>query len=207
MALLSKIGKGIASSKGIGSGKGMGVLLGGALLAGGASKAGRAAVETVNEAATGDPNTDRYFMGSQGLSPSGLADAATGSGAAAVGTVGGAGIGAIFGGIGAFGLAGAAKELKPDSALKIGGKTLIHGADKKFNPLVRGMKSMSRGSLIMGGIAAGAAIGASAMTKGYVNRNQQFFKESPYTKGSAMQASSTQAYGDMVLGMHNSRRG
>ena len=59
----------------------------------------------------------------------------------------------------------------------------------------------------MGGIAIGGAIGASATTKGNVNRNKELLNTSPYSRGSAMQASSTQAYGDMVLGMHNSRRG
>lgn len=200
MGILNSIGR-------VGTGKGAGLLLGGVLAAGALKGTGRATVDLANEAAFGDQNTDKYFMGSQGLSASGLVDSVTGSKGGAAGTIGGAGIGAVFGGIGAAGVAGMAKELKPDSALKIGGKTIIHGADKKFNPLMRGMKGMSKGGLIMGGIAAGAAIGATAMTKGYVNRNKEFFNQSPYSRGSAMQASSTQAYGDMVLGMHNSRRG
>jgi hypothetical protein len=204
MSILGAIGRGAGR---VGTGKGAGLLLGGVFAAGLLKGTGRETVNLANEAAFGDQNTDKYFMGSQGLSISGLIDANTGSGGAAAGTVAGAGIGAIFGGIGAAGAAGMAKELKSDSALKIGGKTIIHGADKKFNPAIRGMKGMSKSGLIMGGIAIGGAIGASAMTKGYANRNQEFLNKSPYSRGSAMQASSTQAYGDMVLGMHNSRRG
>lgn len=59
----------------------------------------------------------------------------------------------------------------------------------------------------MVGAIAGAAIGAGAGIASYVNRNRDFYESNPYSRGSAMQASSTGAYGDIVLGMHNSRRG
>jgi hypothetical protein len=144
-------------------------------------------------------------MGSQGLGVSGLIDATTGSGGGVAGTIGGAAAGGIFGGIGAAAAGSALKDVTLQNSLNfpekmpgLGGKTILKGGTAA---------KMSGGKLGVAGAIVGAAVGASAMTKGYVNRNQQFFKESPYAKGSAMQASSTQAYGDMVLGMHNSRRG
>jgi hypothetical protein len=65
--------------------------------------------------------------------------------------------------------------------------------------------------------ALGSAVGAGAATigigglsaKSYINNNQQFFNESPYAprSNSLTTASSLNASGDIVLGMHNSRRG
>lgn len=78
----------------------------------------------------------------------------------------------------------------------LGGKTLFKG----------GVSSKARGLGLLGAVAGGA-IGATAMTASYINRNKDFFQSNPYNRGSAMQASSTGAYGDIVLGMHNSRRG
>jgi hypothetical protein len=60
---------------------------------------------------------------------------------------------------------------------------------------------------LQSGAIAGGAFGAATYSRSYVNRNRDFFQQSPYNRGSAMQAASTSAYGDMVLGMHNSRRG
>ena len=175
------------------------------------------AINAANDVAFGDPEADKYFMGSQGLSLSGIIDAKTGSAGGAAGTVGGAAIGGIFGGIGAGAAGSMLKQTSLENSLNvpthyakdipliggkkiagIGGKTILKGG---VGPRMGG------GALGVAGAIAGAAIGASAMARGYTNRNKQFFNESPYAKGSAMQASSTQAYGDMVLGMHNSRRG
>jgi hypothetical protein len=187
------------------TGKGFGLVLGGAFAAGVAKKTVDPAVNAANDIAFGDPEADKYFMGSQGLSPSGLLDARMGSGSGAAGTIAGTALGGIFGGIGASAAGSALKGQTLQKGVNvskkipgIGGKTILKAG---VRPKIGG------GTLGVVGAIAGAAIGATAMTKGYVNRNQQFFNESPYAKGSAMQASSTQAYGDMVLGMHNSRRG
>jgi hypothetical protein len=187
------------------TGKGFGLVLGGAFAAGVANKTARSTIDAGNDIAFGDPNADKYFMGSQGLSPGGILDAKTGSGMAAAGTIGGAAIGGIFGGIGAAAAGSALKGQTLQKGLNfsdkipgIGGKTILKAG---VRPKIGG------GTLGAVGAIAGAAIGASAMTRGYVNRNKEFYNTSPYAKGSAMQASSTQAYGDMVLGMHNTRRG
>lgn len=92
----------------------------------------------------------------------------------------------------------------------VGGKDIPMVGGKKI--LSAGKIGKGRGRAVGMGLAAvgaigGAAIGGTAYAKSYVNRNRDFFEQSPYSRGSAMQASSTNAYGDMVLGMHNSRRG
>ena len=199
------------------TGKGFGLVLGGAFAAGVANKTVDPAINAANDVAFGDPEADKYFMGSQGLSLSGIIDAKTGSGGGVAGTIGGAAIGGIFGAIGGGAAGSMLKQASLEKGLNvpnnfakdiplIGGKR-IKGIGGK-NILKAGVSAkMGGGALGVAGAIAGAAIGASAMTRGYTNRNKQFFNESPYAKGSAMQASSTQAYGDMVLGMHNSRRG
>lgn len=225
MAALGKIGTKLGKSKGallnfgtrMTTGKGLGLVLGGAFAAGVAKKTVDPAINAATDIAFGDPEADKYFMGSQGLGAGGLFDAKTGSAGAAAGTIGGAAAGAIFGGLGAGAAGSMMKQQTFQNGLKVAqnfgtGIPLIGG---KKVPLVGGRSiirggaraKIGGGALGIAGAIAGAAIGASAMTRGYTNRNKQFFNESAYAKGSAMQATSTQAYGDMVLGMHNTRRG
>lgn len=87
----------------------------------------------------------------------------------------------------------------PDKVPLIGGKTLALSKPGLHSPKIRGLGAI--------GAIAGLAIGGSAYMRSYVNRNKDFMQSNPYNRGSAMQASSTGAYGDIVLGMHNSRRG
>lgn len=162
-----------------------------------------------NEAAFGDENADKYFLGSRGLSAGTVLDANLGQGAAVAGTVGGGVIGAAAGaglGIGASKMATSAlKDTRipdiniPKKMPLIGGKSLALSKPGLHSPKIRGLGAI--------GAIAGAAIGGSAYLRGYTNRNKDFIQSNPYSKGSAMQASSTGAYGDIVLGMHNSRRG
>lgn len=184
------------------------------------SSIARPTLDAANEAAFSDPESDRAFLGSRGLSPGTLLDSTLGPGVAGAGTVAGAGLGAL-GGAALAGGVGAAlrssdigrdinipKNFSDDIPL-IGGKKVPFGGT---NLLKAGKMGSARGKLVMGGMAAvggivGAGFGAATYTKSYVNRNRDFFEQSPYNRGSAMQASSTNAYGDMVLGMHNSRRG
>lgn len=93
------------------------------------------------------------------------------------------------------------------------------------NPVVSGPAGMGIGGLIGFGaakrfgfgagksIAIGAAIGgtmgAAAPVQGalsYTRQNRDFFTESPYGRSSSANAELS-AVGDIVLGMHNSRRG
>lgn len=88
-----------------------------------------------------------------------------------------------------------------DSIPLLGGKNIPKSLIKAgpHSPKIRGLGAV--------GAIAGAAIGGTTYMRGYFNRNKDFMQSNPYSRGSAMQASSTGAYGDIVLGMHNSRRG
>jgi hypothetical protein len=78
-----------------------------------------------------------------------------------------------------------------------------------FKPgLKSGAKTMLKGGVI--GAAVGAAgIGLGALgVRSYVSNNQKFFNESPYAgRTSSSIANSMNSSGDIVLGMHNARRG
>ena len=210
MSLLNSIGAKIGSggAKGL-MGTGMGKAafgLGAAGLfgAGMLKSSGRSVIDAAGETAFGDPNADKAFLGEQGLSPSGILDTTTGSGGAQLATAASAGLGAVGGGLvaGALGKAiksgsGLEEAVKVSSKVPlIGGKTLLKAGQAGKTP-----------GLLAAGVIGGAVLGATQFAGRYAHRNKQFFSESPYSRGSAMQASSTQAYGDIVLGMHNSRRG
>lgn len=73
--------------------------------------------------------------------------------------------------------------------------------------MASGVKSLGKG-IIGGGLFAAASIGAGVLgARSYMSNNQQFFSESPYAaRSSHSVASALNASGDIVLGMHNSRR-
>lgn len=118
----------------------------------------------------------------------------------------GAGIGGAIGTMAGIGAAPSA-ALMPLGGMAFGA---FKGAKKG------GLKgALAGGALgaLAGGAAGTMAIGGSvAMTalpvKSYINNNQQFFSESPYgSRTSSSIANSLNASGDIVLGMHNSRKG
>jgi len=167
-----------------------------------------------NEAAFGDQNADRYFLGQRGLSPGSVVDAVGGPAASVASPIVGGALGAAGGLAMGAGAASMLKEAKFANDVKvpthyakdiplIGGKKIPLGGKTLFKG---GVSSKARGLGLLGAVAGGA-IGATAMTASYINRNRDFYQSNPYSRGSAMQASSTGAYGDIVLGMHNSRRG
>ncbi len=137
-----------------------------------------------------------------------------GSGFAAGGTVAGGLLGAAGGAAVGMGASSMLKEAKfandvnipekfADDIPLLGGKKVPMGGKTLFKG---GVSSKARGLGLIGA-AVGGTIGASAFVSSHINRNRDFYKANPYSRGSAMQASSTGAYGDIVLGMHNSRRG
>lgn len=176
----------------------------------------RPALDAANEMAFSDQDADRYFLGERGLSPGTILDSTIGSGAAAAGTVAGGALGAVGGGLLGLGVGSAINEAKfqkdinipknfADDIPLIGGKKVpLVGGQNLFKGGVGG-----RGKIAMAaaGAVVGGGYGASTFVRSHVNRNRDFYQQSPYNRGSAMQAASTNAYGDMVLGMHNSRRG
>jgi hypothetical protein len=188
--------------------------LGGVFAAGVVGNSARSFLDLGNEAAFGDKDADRYFLGQRGLSPGTMLDSNIGSNVAAGGTIAGGILGAAGGAAAGIGASSMLKEAKfandvnipskfADDIPLIGGKKVPMGGTTLFKG---GVSSKARG-LGLAGAAVGGVIGASAFVSSHINRNRDFYKANPYNRGSAMQASSTGAYGDIVLGMHNSRRG
>lgn len=206
MALLKGIGRSITRAGS--SGKTLGAVAAVAGTAGLISQTARPALEVGNEA-IGDPNADRAFLGSRGLTPSAIIDAQMGPGVGATGTIAGGALGALGGGIIGAGVGSMLKNAEIAETLKVPSKVPVIG-DKTI--LKAGKMGKIRGGFAVAGLGAvgaiaGATFGATQMARNYVERNRDFFEANPYSRGSAMQASATGAYGDIVLGMHNSRRG
>ena len=175
-----------------------------------------AGMDAMQDVALGDPEADAAFLGGRGLSPGTILDSTLGPNVAAAGTIAGSAVGALGGGALGLGVGAMLKDTKFANDVNVPAKfsdniPIIKG---KKVPLIGGENLFKagkggKGKIAMGiaGAIAGAGLGATAYTASHVNRNRDFYRSSPYSRGSAMQASSTQAYGDMVLGMHNSRRG
>lgn len=205
-SLISGLGKAAKISSAVGSSlsgrTAMTALAGGAFFAGMANKAGPTAMDAAMETAFGDANADRYFTGRDlslrtfmGASIGGLGGEMlqmTDSGDymatspimpanPLVSSAAGAGVGT---GIGS--LAGAA-------IAKARGKGGIKGA------LLGGVIGN-----IAGGIMGGAA--SASVPLSHMRNNQQFFSQSPYSPMLGT-SGNLNATGDIVLGMHNARRG
>lgn len=187
---MSGLGKSIY--KGATSRTGAGLIIGGAFMAGMAKHAAPAARDAAMDVAFGNPDADKYFTGRK-LSPGVMADAMIPGGKSGTGVMALGGVGALFG-------------------AAVGG-----GIGQIFGKGVRGA--------IAGGIAGGIAL-PTAAAGGYINRNKEFMLSSPYAGNrrldrrtmeyipwreqrntSTQTASQLNASGDVVLGMHNRRRG
>jgi hypothetical protein len=188
MALLSNIGKTLY--KGATTKTGAGLIIGGAAVAGLAKNAAPAARDAAMDVAFGDPNADEAFLGRK-LTPGAVFDAAVPGSHTGRNTIGAMGTGAILGGV-------------------VGG-------------MAKGFKGGALGAAF--GATAGLA-GSVAMGAGYISRNERFMSESPYVgnrrlnrdmiyggnmysqRNSSLQtAQELNADGNIVLGMHNLRRG
>lgn len=141
-------------------------------------------------------------------------------GETAGGIIGGA-LGAVAGGtVGAGGGAVPAEAIVGGTAVAgaVGG-AVGAGVGSSIGGAVGKSMGMGFAGKVVGGLAGaglGAGVGASAVVAGatspvrhYMKDNQQFFNESPYAKSSSSLAvaQALNANGDIVLGMHNSRRG
>jgi len=208
VAILKGVGKKISQNsggflKGVagaaaglgGSRKAMGALAIGAFGAGMMSKAGPAAMDATMEGAFGDANADRYFTG-RDLS---------------LRTFAGAGIGGIGGEAlqitdpGDYAATNPVMSANPlASSRNIGGLTGIAGG------IIGGLTKGRKGALIGGlsGMAVGGAVGGLGSVASplvHMRNNQQFFSQSPYSP-MGRNSGILNASGDIVLGMHNSRR-
>jgi len=188
MSLLSSIGKTLY--KGATTKTGAGLIIGGAAVAGIAKNAAPAARDAAMDVAFGDPNADEAFLGRK-LTPGAVFDAAVPGSHTGRNTIGAMGLGATLGGV-------------------VGG-------------MAKGFKGGVLGAAF--GATAGLA-GSAAMGAAYINRNERFINESPYVgtrrlnrdmtyggkiygqRNSSLQtAQELNADGNIVLGMHNLRRG
>lgn len=188
MSLLSSIGKTLY--KGATTKVGAGAIIAGAATAGLAKNAAPAARDAAMDVAFGDPNADEAFLGRK-LTPGAVFDAAVPGSHTGRNTIGAMGAGAMLGGV-------------------IGG-------------MAKGFKGGALGAAF--GATAGLA-GSAAMGIGYINRNERFINESPYVgtrrlnrdmtyggkiygqRNSSLEtAQELNADGNIVLGMHNLRRG
>jgi len=215
--ILNKIGRSIAksASKSVpkagsalayagGSPKALAAVGAVAFMGGMANEIGPAARDAAFEATLGTPDADRYFtgrkfsarflagrfmggrVGSMMQSTAPLDLMATGSGMPQ------SPVGAIAGGSGLGGLGGAL--VGAGIAAKRGGST----RSKVLGGIAGGVAGT-----VVGGAVGGAVPYVAAAE--YVRSNRGFFSQSPYGRSTANNDLS--AVGDIVLGMHNSRRG
>lgn len=184
MSLLSNIGKSIY--RGATTKTGAGLIIGGAAMAGLAKNAAPAARDAAMDVAFGDPNADEAFLGRK-LTPGAVFDASVPGSSSGRNTIAGMGLGATLGGV------------------------------------VGGMSKGFKGGVIGAAFGATAGLaGGVAMGSGYISRNERFINESPYVgkrklnrdmsyggqRNSSLEtARELNADGNIVLGMHNLRRG
>ena len=208
MALLDKIGKAAtrlsqagrsAGISAMGGGGGLGKTAFGVAIAGGAlsglSNIGNSAIDNAMEIAFDNAQADRAVLGTD-LSPSLL--------------LGEAGLGAISGTARNMNALKYGVNTGPGLpiATTAGGAALggMGGAGLGFK--MKGIKGMlaggAIGSIVGGSVGGGIGI---APTAAYLRQNQQLLKESPFSNTSLVTADALNASGDIVFGMHNSRRG
>jgi len=188
---------GSALTYGGGSPRGLAAIGAVAFAAGVANEAGPAARDAAFESTLGTSDADRYFTGrkfsarflASGALPGPLGSAVR---ATAPGDMLATGTGALTGNPAGYAMGGSA----------IGG--LAGGmVGSKAGGGVRGKVLGAIGGAVVGGAVGGSLPYAGAAT--YVRSNREFFSQSPYGRSTANNDMS--AVGDIVLGMHNSRRG
>jgi hypothetical protein len=199
MALLGKIGRlasGMSSKKGL-----MAAVVGGSFVAGMANTTGEAAIAGTMDVAFGTPDADNYMLGGRDLTPS-----------LAMGSLmpGLAGMPARLKNAPDLGMYGygnssimAAPPIAAGTGMVIGG---IGGAMAKARnvPHIGGVRGALAGAAVGGAIGLAGAV--QTATRPY-RKNPELFRNSPYYNTSLSNAERLNASGDIVLGMHNTRRG
>lgn len=175
----------------------MGTLIAGAVGKGLSDSVGRGTVKNAMEIAFDNPDADRMMLGTD-LTPS----LAVGAGVSGL-----AGMPARLANAERLGMYGSAISGGTALGSTVAGAglgTLIGGGiGAKFG----GLKGAIAGAI--GGGAIGTAIGAGgplAHVKGVATKNSQLLGQGPMANSSLMTANALNASGDIVLGMHNSRR-
>lgn len=126
----------------------------------------------------------------------------------------GAGIGGFLGGTGGMGSVGSAPFVTAGGAVAgavAGGVKGFKGGVKKgiAGTMLGAIGGAAGGAALSGGMIAGSVAPGLAATRAQMANNQLFYDQSPLRSRSASMdlMSHTNAVGDIVLGMHNSRRG
>lgn len=204
MSILNRAGKLVSQASGFSgmgtAGKvGVGALLAGMGLKGFYDQVAPATIDASMDVAFGDPQADQKVIGTD-LTPSMM--------------------------YGASGLPGstAARRLFPSNAIRhgvnVGGRAALIGGPavgagigglgaallgKKFGLKGRGLAAASAAGAFIGG-GAGLAGGVAGPIN-TARANQQIMSQSPFYNQSALNAERLNASGNIVLGMHNQRRG
>lgn len=177
----------------LGSSKfGVAAVAGTGIMAGVANTAGPATMDATMDVAFGTPDADRYFTG-RDMSLRGTIGAAMG------GFQGGALLATAPGDQFALNPA----IVSPAATIPIGMAAGAFAFGRKGSIKSRILKG---GLGAMGGGIVGAGISGLGLTS-YISNNQQFFAQSPYAPSAARAYADLNATGDVVLGMHNARRG
>lgn len=198
MARLGNLGHSIGRA--IGSKKIAAPLIAASFLGGITQKTGEAAISGTMDVAFGTPDADNMMLGGMDLSPS------VAMGALAPGVFGS--VGRIMNPIsyGMYGEKTAATALGLGSAIgTVGGGY----AGFRAGQSIKGKAFGSIAGAIAGGTVgtmAGAGVIAGAVSAPY-RQSPAMFRNSPYYNTSLSNAERLNAHGDIVLGMHNSRRG
>lgn len=203
MALLGKIGKlagGMAHSASNNKALAAAVI-GGSFLAGMGNKTGEAAISGTMDVAFGTPDADNYMLGGRDLTPS-----------LAMGSLmpGIAGMPARLKNAADLGMYGYGSSAIASAPLAGAGMGLAVGAiggqiaKKRGVPHIGGVRGALAGAAIGGAIGLAGAV--QAATHPY-RSNPNLFRNSPYYNTSLSNAERLNASGDIVLGMHNTRRG
>lgn len=126
----------------------------------------------------------------------------------------GAGIGGFLGGTGGMGSVGSAPFVTAGGAVAgavAGGVKGFQGGVKRgiAGTILGAIGGAAGGAALSGAMIGGSVAPALAATRAQMSNNQLFYQQSPLrSKSSTMELmSQTNAVGDIVLGMHNSRRG
>lgn len=191
------------------SGKAVGGLMFGAAAVGGISTVGSAAVDASMDVAFGAPDADKFFVGEE-LSSRYLLGRAIGGPVGTMMQATDPSAAITFSG---------GEEIAAPRNMAIGGiagTAVGGGVGAGVGAALGGFSSNPRGKLagaIIGGIfgaTAGGAAGATQplrSTAELYRDNRAFFSETAYGRSrSAQNAMALNAVGDIVLGMHNSRR-
>jgi hypothetical protein len=194
---------------------GVGALLAGMGIKGMYDQVAPAAIDASMDVAFGDPQADRKVLGTDltpslmygasGLPGSGLARTMFPTNAVRYGAAGSGGPinntrrggigGGILGGLAGTGIAvSAAAKAARTTGASINSRGIMG----------KGLKGAAIGAAIGGGLSLAGTISGTVMT---ARANQQIMTQSPFYNQSALNAERLNASGNIVLGMHNQRRG